>query len=110
MWKGIKKIFRNFEICAKVLSLLFENRGYFAYFNSKIRPKTTDTRLKAEEVLKSPDRKSGEPHSPADKQVGSHRGQAKGNLQSTRTKVSKVKMVKMWLIRSTSSRQVFCGF
>jgi hypothetical protein len=35
MQKGIKKFFRKFEFCAKVLSLFVENCGHFAHFNSK---------------------------------------------------------------------------
>jgi len=46
VYKGIKKIFRKFEFCAKVLSLFVENLRLFTYFNGKIRPKITDTRLK----------------------------------------------------------------
>ena len=54
MYKGIKNFFRNFQICAKIVSVLFENRAIFApycvscdaYCGLKIlRPRTHSTTL-----------------------------------------------------------------
>jgi hypothetical protein len=37
MCKGIKNFFRNFQICAKVLSLFVENLRILTYINAKNR-------------------------------------------------------------------------